>query len=451
MGVFAAWVYVLSMGLASLAFAEDGVREVAPDVVERVDDLQKLPVEASPINDFIYKIEGQGAVFLINTDEGAVLVDTGFDNEQSVLQKKIIDELRTGPVRKIIVTHAHQDHSGGLRHWLEEIEGGTEFVGHQRYGYMSRHYLEPVAFLKKRFKMLYPRIVVDDPAQDRSYWEMRPTREVYVGQDDVFTLGGVDFRVIAPNNTGEGEDGLLLWLPEQKILFVGDLFGTLYPMFPNLYTVRGEKYRDPLDYVDAMNLVLELSPEILVPTHFHVIRGKDYIRSSVTVMRDAVQYMWDETIRGMNEGKTVWQLMEEIQLPPELALSQGHGKVSWSVRAAWELLVGWYNYESVANLYHVPPSAVYPDLVELAGGADALADRARQHLQRGEALEALRLLDNAAVAESEAVLRTRLAALEILLREAREGLNNYSEVGFLRADLEATRAKLQEGSGDPDG
>ena len=69
----------------------------------------------------------------------------------------------------------------------------------------------------------------------------------------------------------------------------------------------------------------------------------------------------------------------------------------------------------------------------------------------GEALEALRLLDIAAVAESEAVLRTRLAALEILLREAREGLNNYSEVGFLRADLEATRAKLQEGSGDPDG
>ncbi|MFP8875472.1 MAG: hypothetical protein VCB99_00875 [Myxococcota bacterium] len=102
------------------------------------------------------------------------------------------------------------------------------------------------------------------------------------------------------------------------------------------------------------NLVLKLSPEILVPTHFHVIRGKDYIRSSVTVMRDAVQYMWDETIRGMNEGKTVWQLMEEIQLPPELELSQGHGKVSWSVRAAWELLVGWYNYESVANLYQRP-------------------------------------------------------------------------------------------------
>jgi len=437
-------ICALMLAAPSLVFAEDEGPEVASDVVERVDDLQKLAVEAIPVNDFIYKIEGQGAVFLVNTDEGAVLVDTGFDNAQSLLQKKIVDDLRSGPVRKIIVTHAHQDHSGGLPHWREEIAGGVEFVGHQRYGYMSRHYLEPLAFLKDRFKLLYPRVVVTDPDQDRSYWEMRPTREVYVGQDYAFSLGGVDFRVIAPNNTGEGEDGILLWLPQQKILFVGDLFGTLYPMFPNLYTVRGEKYRDPLDYIDAMNLVLELSPEILVPTHFHVIRGREYIRKSVTVMRDAVQYMWDETIRGMNEGKTVWQLMEEIQLPPELELSQGHGKVSWSVRAAWELLVGWYHYDSVANLYHVPPSAVYPDLVELAGGPDALAARARLQLERGETLEALRLLDVAAAAENEAVLEARLAALEILIGDAREGLNNYSELGFLRADLEATRAKLPE-------
>ena len=97
---------------------------------------------------------------------------------------------------------------------------------------------------------------------------MRPSREVYVGQDYAFELGGVRFRVIAPQNGGEGEDGILLWLPDHRVLFVGDLFGTLYPMFPNLYTVRGEKVRDPLDYVDALDLVLELDPEILVPTHF---------------------------------------------------------------------------------------------------------------------------------------------------------------------------------------
>ena len=158
----------LTVWAALPVFAGNEVPEVASEVVERVDDLQSLVVEASAINDFIYKIEGQGAVFLINTDEGAVLVDTGFDNEQAALQKKIIDDLRTGPIRKIIVTHAHQDHSGGLPRWREEIEGGVEFVGHQRYGYMSRHYLEPLRFLKQRFKLLYPDVVVTDPTHDRS-------------------------------------------------------------------------------------------------------------------------------------------------------------------------------------------------------------------------------------------------------------------------------------------
>ena len=57
----------------------------------------------------------------------------------------------------------------------------------------------------------------------------------------------------------------------------------------------------------------------------------------------------------------------EVELPPHLELSQGHGKVSWSVRGAWELLTGWYHDDTVANLYHVPESAIHPDLVELAG------------------------------------------------------------------------------------
>jgi len=428
---------------ASFAPVSDArAQEVASEVAERVDDLRKLAIEATPINDFIYKIEGNGAVFLINTSEGSVLVDTGFEGEQALAQKKLVDELATGPVRKIVVTHAHVDHAGGLPDWQEEIDGGAEFVAHERYGYMSRLQLEPLRFFLRRFAVLYPTQVDPDEPGERLYWKMRPTREVYPGADYTFELGGVEFRVIAPENGGEGEDGLLLWLPQQKILFTGDLFGTLYPMFPNLYTVRGEKYRDLLDYIDALDLVLTLDPEIMVPTHFHVIEGRDYIRKSVKKMRDAVQYVWDETVKGMNEGKTVWQLMEEIELPEELALSQGHGKVSWSVRAAWDILTGWYYYDSVANLYGVPESAVHPDLVELAGGADALAKRARRYLERDEPLEALRLLDVAGGAETKSVLEARIEVLEVLLERARKGARNYSEIGLLEADSRATRAKL---------
>ena len=78
----------------------------------------------------------------------------------------------------------------------------------------------------------------------------------------------------------------------------------------------------------------------------------------------------------------------------------------------------------------------------MVGGADALAKRARSRLKEGKPLEALRLLDVAAGGENEAVLRTRIDIVEALLASAKAGLNNYSEVGLLRADLRASKKTL---------
>jgi alkyl sulfatase BDS1-like metallo-beta-lactamase superfamily hydrolase len=432
------WTWIFCAVLTAGASAQ----EVERDVHQRVDDLQDMDVAAVAVNDFVYRIEGEGAFFLINTSEGSVLVDTGTPYAQNELQMKKVEALASGPIRKVILTHAHSDHSGGLPRFEEAIEAGeVEFVAHQRYAYMARLQDELLPYFKKRYHVLYPTRVSLEPEPPRPYWNMKPTRPVFPGSDYRFELGGVEFVVIAPENGGEGEDGLLVWLPESRILFTGDLFGTLYPMFPNLYTVRGEKYRDPLDYIDALDLVLELKPEVIAHSHFRNAEGEAYIQASVRRMRDAVQYMWDEVVKGMNGGKTVWELMRDIRLPEHLALSQGHGKVSWSVRAAWEIIAGWYYYDTIANLYHVPPTAVNDDLLELAGGADRIAERARRHLEEGRPLEAIRLLDIAAGHETEVVLDVRIGAVERLLEEARDGLGNYSEIGLLEADLRSSRAQ----------
>ena len=42
-----------------------------------------------------------------------------------------------------------------------------------------------------------------------------------------FEVGGVRFQVIAAENSAEGEDALLLWLPDHGILFTGDFYGCL--------------------------------------------------------------------------------------------------------------------------------------------------------------------------------------------------------------------------------
>ena len=67
----------------------------------------------------------------------------------------------------------------------------------------------------------------------------------------------------------------------------------------------------------------------------------------------SADYVHDATIAGMNAGKTVYQLMEEIALPPELALSQAHGRVSWAVKSIWEYYATWFHFDSTTELYSI--------------------------------------------------------------------------------------------------
>jgi hypothetical protein len=82
------------------------------------------------------------------------------------------------------------------------------------------------------------------------------------------------------------------------------------------------------------------------------------------------------------------------------------------------------------------------DLVELAGGADAIAQRARRYLKQDKPLEALRLVDVAKGRETKAVLEVRIAAVEKILAGAKSGLGNYSEIGLLEADLRGAKERL---------
>ena len=118
---------------------------------------------------------------------------------------------------------------------------------------------------------------------------------------------------------------------------------------------------------------------MLLTGHFGPITGKQRIREELTRLRDAVAYIHDQTVAGMNAGKDVYTLMRQIDLPPNLEVGQGYGMVRWDVRAIWENYAGWFHHRSTTELYPVAPSNVSADLLELAG-ADAIVGRARKAL-----------------------------------------------------------------------
>ena len=86
------------------------------------------------------------------------------------------------------------------------------------------------------------------------------------------TIGGRRIELIATPG-GETFDSMVVWLPEERTLFSGNLFGPLFGHVPNLVTIRGDRYRDALSYISSLDVVLELAPERLITGHFDPIEG----------------------------------------------------------------------------------------------------------------------------------------------------------------------------------
>jgi alkyl sulfatase BDS1-like metallo-beta-lactamase superfamily hydrolase len=396
--------------------------------------------EALKITEIVYQVRGVANAQMVITPAGNVLIDTGLPQQSD----RLVEQMRAvndGPITHLIVSHAHADHYGAFDDWVDE---NTQIIAHADFPEIQEQLYGLFPFQMPRNRLFFPDHVPPLPRMalglaKKMYPVIEP--DVLITDTYSFEVGGIEFEVIATPGA-EGPDSVSVWLPREKILFTGDLFGHMFPMWPNLTSIRGERHRFVVPYIESLNKVLELGPEIIVPSHFYPVFGKDTIREEVIRTRDAVTYVHDAVVQGINADKDVYTLMREIKLPPELQISEGHGKVSWGVRSIWEGYNGWFHMKSATEMYPVPASDVYPDLVQAAGGPEAVAQLARKKLSEGKAVEALHLCDAALAAapDNESALRAQLAAFEALLEESND--ENHYEVFWLRDLVARSRETL---------
>ena len=377
--------------------------------------------EARPIRDGIYVSEGLSNTFLINTSEGRIVVNTGMGFEAPV-HKRNYDAVGGGPVRYILLTQGHVDHVGGVDLFKQE---GTEVVSQAGNAAHQKDDERIAQFRAARSAFAFAKAIGESLRHMKeqggfgTVGQSKPEPTISFEDRMEIELGGERLVLIATPG-GETLDSMVIWLPDRKICFAGNLFSALFGHFPNLVTIRGDRYRDPLRFVESLDRVLALEPELLLVGHHDPVEGKELIRSELSRLRAAVLYVHDETVKGMNAHKDIHTLMQEIELPPDLEVGQGYGKVSWSVRAIWETYAGWFHHSSTTELYSVPPTAVHGDLVELAGGPDVLVERAGKKLAAGEAVQAIQLAEIVLTAEPlhRGALTVSLAAHEALDAES---------------------------------
>jgi len=381
--------------------------------------------------------------YLIPGDDGDVVINTGTAVQGEQIRKNFEALIgRPLKVAKIIFTQSHPDHTGGWQYFADE---GVETIVQRKFGRICLERKLMGRFFTRRNARVLAALI--PPGSTGAFWfEARDPAPLTEFADSLdLTLSGRDYRLLSIPS-GETLDALAVWMPAERALFIGNWAGAILGASPNFYTARGDRDRSIVFWLEECQMLIDLEPDLLITGHDDPVRGAEAVRRHLTLLRDAIQYLHDTTVAGMNEGRTLPQLMAEIALPPHLVLRDGRGPVSWYVRAIWEEYAGWFRQERTSELYPTPPDAVWPELVALAGGAGVLAERAHVHLASGDLEKALHLIEIAVVAEpgNRAVREAELAVLEALADRSEGRL--FDELGWLESCIIETRRALGAGS-----
>lgn len=345
------------------------------------------------VTDGVYVAIGYGLAnsIMLEGSDGIIIVDTMETVEEGQGVLAAFREITDKPVKAIIYTHNHADHVMGARAFSDDPDLPV-YAHASTADYIDRilNVLRPVITVRSMRMFgnyldqaglvnagIGPRLGID-PGD--SVGILRPNRVFDDALED--EVAGIRFRL--EHAPGETSDQLLVWLADRKVLLSGD---NLYKAFPNLYTIRGTPYRDVLAWIDSLDRMRELAPEHLVPSHTGPISGQANIQSVLLQYRDAIQYVHDQTIRGINRGMTPDELVATVRLPETLAaspyLQEFYGTVAWSVRSIFDGNLGWFD-GNPSRLQPLPPQEHAQRLAALAGGQQALRERAVQAAGEGD-------------------------------------------------------------------
>ncbi len=196
---------------------------------------------------------------------------------------------------------------------------------------------------------------------------------------------------------GETDDHTWVWIPELSTLCTGDLFIWNAPNAGN--PQKAQRYPD--EWAAALRTMQELGAEVLLPGHGVPVTGADRVHQALGETARLLETLCEQTRALMNEGLRLDEVVRRVHVPEELLarpyLRPAYDEPEFVVRNLWRLWGGWYD-QNPAHLKPAPDAAVAREYAALAGGATALADRARELLGRGELRLAAHLAEAAALA-----------------------------------------------------
>ncbi len=294
-------------------FCASGLSKESPELVKLTDD-----VFARIVSSEDNAVGNAGFVVL---DRSVLVFDTHFTPEAGQVLLSDIRSITPKPIRFVVNSHAHADHTHGNQVFAEaQLIGSTN---------ARRDVLEgdlpslnrAIKVMEKQLERLRQNALKEkDPAQALRLREQIKSREEslrtwsrlkiippFVTLDDSLTIrDGKHELCVAFLGVGHTEGDVVLFIPAQKIAFLGDLF--FNGAIPNVQDAS------ILQWMKTLEAVLKLDAEKFVPGHGKVGSKKDVeaFLAYFGELKSAVQPVVDR-------GDSVDQAVKEIQLPAKYA------------------------------------------------------------------------------------------------------------------------------------
>jgi cyclase len=162
---------------------------------------QPAPLTINKVHDDLYEIEGDGGnVAVLVTSEGVILVDDKYERDHDAIMARI-KSVTQQPVKYVLSTHYHEDHSGGNAKFLPTAE--------------------IISTRNARTNIL-------EHKQSNGSPNTLPARVVFTDETSVF-LGGKEVRA---HYFGRGHTNgdAVMYFPEYKTIHTGDLMAGTSPL-----------------------------------------------------------------------------------------------------------------------------------------------------------------------------------------------------------------------------
>jgi len=332
---------------------------------------------------------------VIEGDDGLIVYDAGDTKEEGEHIRSAIEKISDKPIKVIIYSHSHYALGAGA---LVDNPEDVLVIGHPKLNETVEASLRgggsPSA-IPEVGPLMTSRLLIQ-------FNNFMPTEGADAALGGRLELGKSIAFLPANKTVSDGEEievlgvklqfftkytsddyNLTVYVPE-KGLVMNNFF---WPGTPNIYTLRGGVYRDPLIWRDGLKVIRDLQPEILSNTHTRAITGKEEVMQRLTGYMDQLTLVYDQTLRGILGGLGPDKLRHSIYIPEHMQTipenAQTYGEIIHFPEAIYEYVIGWFDGD-VTKLFAIGPKDEAERLVGLMGGNKKVIKAAKSALEKEE-------------------------------------------------------------------